>query len=383
MIRRFSVSETGVQRLKRVSESLHNGGPPAGETVRTLLSWFGAQRRGYWVVAEIRRALAVADLQTLPDFESAYIDSTVEFRLNRRNVEMNGTAALSSFNASGVGSVVNPAVATSADPEPPNDSVAQGHGSSGGAPNAAHPDAAFRISKLAAANSTPKSVKPDAPLSEAVTRMLAHDFSQLPVMSSERDVKGVISWKSIASRLAMGQSGECAREFMDPVEILDASASLFDAINVIVDKQYVLVRAPDKRIVGIVTSSDLSVQFQSLTEPFLLLAEIENDLRRVLQARFTKEELNASKDPLDTGRVIDSAHDMTFGEYIRLLENPAHWQKLGEHLDRSVFIDSLRAIKEIRNDVMHFDPDGIPLDDLNALRAFSRFMHRLRDIGVT
>jgi hypothetical protein len=50
-------------------------------TVREFLSWFGAQRRGYWIVTGIREALSKAKLQTDPDFQSAYIDSPITFSL--------------------------------------------------------------------------------------------------------------------------------------------------------------------------------------------------------------------------------------------------------------------------------------------------------------
>ncbi len=226
-------------------------------------------------------------------------------------------------------------------------------------------------------------MKPDATLAEAVTIMLSRDYSQLPVMPNERDVKGAITWRSIATRLALGKQGTAVREFMDPVDILQSDASLFDAIRHIVEKQYVLVQAPDRRIVGIVTSSDLSVQFQSLTEPFLLLSELENEVRRVLQHKFSPSELAAAKDPGDTTRQINSVHDMNFGEYIALLEKPDNWRKLGLQLDRHSFIDQLKQVRDIRNDVMHFDPDGIPPEDLGMLRDFSKFVQHLRNLGAT
>ncbi len=42
------------------------------------------------------------------------------------------------------------------------------------------------------------SVAPDASFEEAITLMLIQDFSQLAVMSGPRDLKGAVSWKSIA-----------------------------------------------------------------------------------------------------------------------------------------------------------------------------------------
>ena len=43
-------------QLSQVAEHISQGGV-RNETVRTLLSWFDAERRGYWKVHEIRKAL--------------------------------------------------------------------------------------------------------------------------------------------------------------------------------------------------------------------------------------------------------------------------------------------------------------------------------------
>jgi hypothetical protein len=72
-------------------------------------------------------------------------------------------------------------------------------------PTPAPADPSFRLSKLAPANRAPEYVKPDAPLAEAITLMMSRDYFQVPVITSERDVKGVISWQSIATRLALSK----------------------------------------------------------------------------------------------------------------------------------------------------------------------------------
>lgn len=143
-----------------------------------------------------------------------------------------------------------------------------------------------------------------------------------------------------------------------------------------------LVRGHDQKITGIVTASDLSLQFQQLAEPFLLLGEIENHVRRVINQRFTPTELESAKDPTDTKRVVTSVADLTYGEYIRLLENPERWDKLNITVDRKTCIEKFESVRRIRNDVMHFDPDGIPEKDLMTLREFARFLQRLLIIDV-
>lgn len=322
---------------------------------------FGAQRRGHWIVSYIRGLLEEATLRTEPDFESAYLDANMRFQLvdnaeeSRRDTAPTEIAEKVTISDHTEVRVVGTAFA----------------------------DPTYRVSKLAAANRSPVSVRPDTTLTEATTLMLANDFSQLPVMPNERDVKGMVSWKSIGSRLSLGQHPVAAHEAMEPHSEMSADASLFTAIPMIVQHEYVLIRGSDQRIVGIVTTSDLSLQFQHMTEPFLLLGEIENHIRRLISSHFNQGELSAAKDLADGAKEVETAADLTFGEYKRLLEEPGHWERLSLNIDRVVFIRLLDKVREIRNDVMHFDPDGIPENDLDVLRDFARFLRTLQTIGAT
>lgn len=65
------------------------------------------------------------------------------------------------------------------------------------------------------------------------------------------------------------------------------------------------------------------------------------------------------------------------GEYIRFLENPKHWEKVAIKIDRKTFVEELKRIGRIRNEVMHFDPDGPSPEDLTRLRKFARFLNEL------
>jgi CBS domain len=246
----------------------------------------------------------------------------------------------------------------------------------------AYADPIYRIIRLAASTRMPLSVFPETKLEEAITHMLTNDFSQLPVMTSRRDVKGIVTWTTIGSRLAMNKNCSVAREFMEQHQEIRSDASLISAIGIIAEHQYVLVRGHDQKITGIVTASDLSLQFQQLAEPFLLLGEIENHLRQVVSQRFTPTELKSAKDPTDTKREVTSVADLSYGEYQRLLENPERWDKLNITVDRKTCMEKFENVRRIRNDVMHFDPDGIPEKDLQAIREFARFLQRVQIIDV-
>jgi len=341
----------GHQKLQEIAAQIAKGQSTEKPTVRTFLSWFNAQRRGGWIVQTIRRALSEAGLQTKPDFEYAYIDQGISFeKVTSKPLTKSATQTLEPLQVLASGSVMS--------------------------------DPTQRIGKLPSANRVPESIKPDSTLTQAVTLMLSRDFSQLPVMTSERDVKGMISWNSIGTRLSLGQDSKHVRDFMEPHFEIGSDTSLFDAIDSIVQHEYVLIRDSEKRISGIVTTSDLSLQFRQLAEPFLLLGEIENHIRRLIDGKYTVEQLRVVRDPGEPERDISSVSDLAFGEYIRLLQNPEHWAVLKLGIDRGLFVAQLDKVREIRNDVMHFDPDGIAESDLQTLQEFVQFLQGLRNMGV-
>jgi hypothetical protein len=161
---------------------------------------------------------------------------------------------------------------------------------------------------------------------------------------------------------------------------ISSDASLFDAVRIIAEEECVLVRAPDHTICGIVTAYDISAQFQQLTEPFLLLGDIENHVRYLIGKAFNLDDLQQAKDADDVDRKIDDVSDLTFGEYVRLLQNGENWTKLKVGIDRKTFIEWLDKVREIRNDVMHFDPDPIESADLRLLKDFAMFLQRLQHL---
>lgn len=339
------------ERLSQIADRLKKGEEVPRTTVRTLLQWFGASRRGFFIVQMIDEYLTSAGLKTVPYFNHTYLDGEIHFALD---------TPLSEHTPS-PGTDETPQVVDG--PEQPTDS-------------------AIRISRLAAANNTALVVvRPTDSLAEAVTKMLYNDYSQLPVMTNERDVKGLISWNSIGARLARGKKAERVAELMDSHHEIMNDASLFDAIPIITQHQYVLVRGPDRKITGILTGSDLSVQFRQLAEPFLLLGEIENHLRQIIRsAAFGRAELASAKNPSDSERTVSSVEDLTFGEYIRLLQMEANWTKVGLGVDRVSFCALLDDVRTIRNGVMHFDPDGVISEDLLKLRRLVTMLQRLGSI---
>jgi predicted transcriptional regulator len=312
----------------------------------------------------IRDALSDTGLRTEPDFEEVSLDAMVVLATIAKPSQASGppvTPSKPDLSPEQIeGEALAPRARASSEIEP-----------------------SYRISRLPAANRPPVAVRLDGSLQEAITLLIAHDFSQLPVMSGDRDVRGVISWRSIGRKIGLGLSCRRVGECLEPAVEIRSDDSILSAVQVTSRRDYVLVRGLDNKITGIVTTSDLTEQFGQFSEPFLLIGEIERHLRIAIDRRFSATDLAACVDPRDAGRSIMSAADLSFGEYARLLENTQRWAKAAIPLDKSVFLSRLRKVRQIRNDVMHFDPDGIVEDDLRLLREFVDLLHAVDSATAT
>jgi CBS domain-containing protein len=243
-------------------------------------------------------------------------------------------------------------------------------------------DPADRIGRLESARKVPVHVRPSTSLREAVTIMMAHDYSQLPIMTTSRDVKGLISWKTIGRKLALKKPCSVASDCMGEVDVVSIDASLFAAISKIAEHDCVLVQANDKTVCGIVTAADLSYQFGRLAEPFLMIGEIEDLLRRLLHDKFTEKELNEFSGVRGNSKSVDSVADLTLGDIVHLVSSEDRWERLHLEVDRVEFVSRLDGVRVIRNEVMHFTPGGLEGTKMAALREFAKFLQLLSAAGA-
>ncbi len=323
------------QLAKQIQDEKNKGAAPKGEslTVKELLSRFGYSRRGHSIVAQIRNEMDRVGLRTVPDFEYAFIDSEITIQSDSE----------AEFSDAG---------------REPDDST-------------------HRIGTLEAANRKPVRVNPEQSINVATTLMHLNGFSQLPVMKTDHKVDGIISWKSIGIQASLGKDCKKVSHCMEPAQETSINTPLLDVIGTITEHGYVLVRGASNEISGIVTESDLSRQFMTLAGPFLLIGEIEGHLRQLIHNKFTVDELQEANNELKDRRAIVGSADLTLGGYCRLLENKGNWEKLNVEVDRHEFVSQIDEVRKLRNDVMHFDPEGLSEDDTRMLRNVARFLEQL------
>ncbi|MGH3187214.1 MAG: CBS domain-containing protein [Streptosporangiaceae bacterium] len=306
---------------------------PVNLTIRELLAVWGFKARTFESVDRINSSLSAAGLECRPDLGDGGLDTLV--RVSVRGLEAEAT---------GVGDAAE------------EDEPLQ------------LPQVAPRIGSIPSARAGVIPVGPDQSLGYARSLMIEHDYSQLPVMASERDLRGFVSWRTIAQAQLANPKISLADATNPHPYVVGVDDSLLDQVRDIYEGDFVFVKAHDDRICGIVTTADLGFQFRDLTMPFFQVGEIESRLRVCINRVFGPEELRQV-----TGRQeLKSADDMMFGQYVQLLKDEARWRRMRwEGIDHTRFIDSLDSTRKIRNKIMHFGEELSDTDKQRLMRCLN------------
>ncbi len=326
-------------QAERMKDEVSKGMEPTPKelTLRELLSRFGYSRRGVRWVSKMVRILEELDLRTHPDFRQVWPDEKIAIELDPETVEGIKASHLQS-------------------------------------------DPTVRVRGLVDEPHKPVTVNPSDSLDVATTLMLLNDFSQLPVMEGEREVKGVISWRSIGARLSLGHDCKFVRDCIEDAIEVTLDTPLFEAVKALHKSGCVLVRAKDNRVIGIITRSDVAQQFDTHARPFLLIGEIEGYLRSLIHGKFTVDEIRQAMPDQGDAQAVSGPSGLTLGGYHRLLRQPDMWKRLELKLDRKTFLEKLDWVRERRNEIMHFSTDRLEPDALKELVNAADFFRELRRI---
>jgi len=79
----------------------------------------------------------------------------------------------------------------------------------------------------------------------------------------------------------------------------------------------------------------------------------------------------------ERAKKLKDADDLTFGETVRAIGSSEIWEKLKLGLDRKTLVARLEELREIRNAVMHFHPDGITNEERDLLRRTRQMLQDL------
>ncbi|MFJ2805054.1 CBS domain-containing protein [Kitasatospora sp. NPDC087271] len=317
-------------------------------TVLELLDFFGVRVRHPGEIAKIDHALLDAGLATLPYFGNTPRDERVR--------------------------IVIASVETA--PDGSSSSGSKGDGSDGELPMGVMPTDPLLLRSVPSARGGLVSVRTDNTLQHAISLMMQRDFSQLPVIDNVYTLVGVVTWDSIARMYATSVQHDLKRAMVETGPVAEINTPLPTALPLIEKEGYCLVRDSRGQLQGIVTASDIAIQFEQLSRPFFTIGQIERCLRERLGPVFTPQEIQEAGARYQ-GKPSQSIEHLMFSGYAKLIKDPEGWKRMNWHgIDHDEFVHHLRKTGHIRNEVMHFDRTL----DAASYDALTRFAEVLASI---
>src|SRR5205823_5755668 len=166
-------------------------------------------------------------------------------------------------------------------------------------------------------------VGPNSTFKEAITNMLLNDFSQLAVLSGPRNLRGAVTWRSIAQAMHQKPDANLADAIDPQVEVVDYDRDLFEILPTLQQREFVFVRNESKEIAGIVTTADVAQRYGEMATPFFQVGELDQTLRWILSRAVEVQTVQQL-----CNRPITSFDQLSIGDYLRILENADVWEKL-------------------------------------------------------
>ena len=321
-------------------------GEPISVTVRELITLWDLTDRDRTASAQVEADLANHNLTTAPDFRAVGLDSTVRLLQvpERRAEEVTAT---------------------------PDESEAKG----ADAVDEESVDIGLTLGNLLSDDSRLAWVPPTASFEQVITMLQINDYSQVAVLANRNTLHGAISWKSIAEAKHLN-SDATVSDAVHPAQVFDYDRRLLDVLPTLQVDEFIFVRNFDREISGIITAADVVRKYDDTAIPFFLIGEVDQELRQLIVNTFDEDTVRSACK--SAGTAFKSFETMTVGQYQTILGNPGCWQQLGWPLDRTQFIKRLDEIRQVRNNVMHFNPDPPKPVDVAKLRNFLRLVRRYR-----
>lgn len=233
---------------------------------------------------------------------------------------------------------------------------------------------------------------PNMTVAEALRLMSDHNFSQLPVVAGKA-VLGVFSYRSLAQRLlGMRQMPEDVGnlpvdEFAEQFQFVQPLDN-WESILKHLDREDGVLVGHRELLRGILTPMDVLGYLHRIASPFVMLAEIELSLRRIITACVNEEELricirNSLAQKYDEEGLPIDLSEMTFADYVQIIGDGRNWPHFvtvfGEgEWQRKTTAGRLRQAGELRNEVFHFrrEMGSQDLEILSALRDWLQMKAR-------
>ena len=236
-------------------------------------------------------------------------------------------------------------------------------------------------------------VTKNASLKKAWTIMRCYGFSQLLVVNQKpstdelkySQVIGCFSWESFAVVAMRDGGGYFVENSIEPFVERKESGKfvcvrydepVIDVAKKLQDHEYVIAKDDKDVVRAFVTPYDISRLYLDLVKPYSDLQKVEIYLRKIT-SRIPQEKIveclqnhykENFKSEFDPGR-------LEYSDYIILLKK--NWIQ-GLPFDKDFFLESLDQIRQLRNDVMHFNK-ALSADEVSFISNFGRLLQESVD----
>lgn len=351
--------------VKRIKETTI----PESITPRELINAFGFYRRTSGCVRTVNTYLAENGLETFPDYQGTWVDREIVLKLTPI-AEHEAKDYMRTFSRE---------------------------------------DPIKRLDILEEAHREPVCVMESDTLIKAETVMRLHNYSQLPVLNENGLLQSCITWESICFARSKGICTDVVKDYAtEKYQIAMVNMPLLEAYELVYKHDYIIVVNEDALPIGIVTIADLTSKFIAWTGPYMLTSEVEQLIRQLCDDKYPKaqvlekckkhglsdilkilqwkkEDAEHQEQIAKIDKILQSAQkpicsldDLTFGQYLEILKDSTNWNLLNlPNVDKGIFLEQLNKVREIRNDVMHFNMDEEDsANNMETLKETTEFINR-------
>lgn len=224
----------------------------------------------------------------------------------------------------------------------------------------------FPISKLIEHQGPVVTIEATATVQEALEKMIASDFSQLPIVDIDGKLVGLVTEQMIVNTYFHTRGlvpvldvsvDNCSTQ---PVRI-SKEADVFEALRQMRNTPALVVVEDDKPI-GMVTYYDTTDYFRVNNEGMMFVADIEQGLRQYVESicsdsiKLEAALINAFGEDKQSPGVANKRYDkLTLYDQMQLLTHEGNWPEFEPYFrPLELFVQLMNRVRVIRNQLAHF-----------------------------
>lgn len=224
----------------------------------------------------------------------------------------------------------------------------------------------FPVKKLLADRGKPLCVYQTETVRDALVKMIANEYSQLPILDDDDRLVGVISERVITRTMHFvdEQTSVLSLPVTDCQEdatVINADSDVTEALDILQNKAVLFIVEQEKPI-GIITDYDSTHFFRDLYEGLLLVQDIELMLRQLIESVLNQPEvmnqalINAvGSDKKDPSQPRKQFNQFTFGNYVYFVIDEENWTLFEKMFKpQPMFFQYMEQVRVIRNQLAHF-----------------------------